>query len=529
MTNVKKTYAKIPGLFTGGAPLIPDKIDSQQSIPGSEYNYQQPPPPPQQQQESGKFSLSTFFPTGIIDKLQQTVYGENSTDFVDNSVPNYPPPPQQVQGYFESPSNIQGFFGGVPPTPPRQTTPFEVQSVPAFVPQFQPVSGFAPTPFEVQPAPAFVPQFQQHPAVSVFQQQPPVTSTAQKAFFTPVSAPEILTTPFESQPAVSAFVPQFQQQPPLTTTPQQSFFTPVSAPEIPKSTFESQPTPAFQQQTPQQPFTPATEIPSNISAPPTIPVCLPPPSQPQSGDRQNPYSIRGKKTFFNKNPHIETSAQPFSELLSTTAVTNPVNFFNPSQQVEESNFFNPIESEPVKLIEELKLSTPPPEQVEQLSEFPGLSTTTSFNTNLISPIASEISSSSFFSEKPPETITNFFKPIVESEPVKQNSEFPEVSTEVPTSFFNSSESVLIADPFNNYFKPIECELIKSEIQVEQFSDYPGLSSRNSLDSNFISEIGENIGNTEVVGDINLEEVPIDTLALLQQTSSILQHDLNKGK
>lgn len=471
LTNVKKTYAKIPGLFTGGAPLIPDKIESA-PIPQQEYNYdsyQQPPPPPQ---ESGKFSLSTFFPTGIIDKLQQTVYGENnSTDTQDNSVPNYPPPPQQVQGYFENPSNIQGFFGvSQPPTPPRQTTPFEVQSVPAFVPQV------TSTPFELQSVPAFV---------------PPVIGFA--------------PTPFEVQS-----VPAFQQQP--TVTNQQAFFTPI----------------------------PAVESQSNISAPPSIPVGVPPPSLSITGDRQNPYSIRGKKTFFNKNPHIETSAQPFSELLSRPTVINPVNFFNPCPEIEEktnlippevqSNFFKPIESDP-ELTEEIKLSTTPPPEVEQFREFPGLSSTTSFNASLVSPITSEVPSNFFSpSERPVEPFNNFF----ESESVKQFSEFPAISTEnsqdYHSSFFSSSESILPAvDPFNNYFKPIvESELIKSENQVEQFSDFPGLSSRNSFDSNLISEIGDNSTvNTEVIDDS--EEASIDTLNLLQQTSNILQHDLNKGE
>lgn len=521
LTNVKKTYAKIPGLFTGGAPLIPDKIESQPPIPTSEYNYdsyqqqqQQPPPPPQ---ESGKFSLSTFFPTGIIDKLQQTVYGEStsqSTDTLDNSVANYPPPPQQAPGYFEGSSNIQGFFGGIqtvpPPTPPRQTTPFEVQS--AFVPQFQQQPAPTPprqtTPFEVQSVPAFVPPFQQQPtpfeapSVPPFQQfQQPITGFA--------------PTPFETQAA--------------SYGNQQSFFTPTQTTEVP---------------------TPATLTPfdsqSTIPGPPSIPVGLPPSSLPISGDRQNPYSIRGKKTLFNKNPHIETSAQPFSELLSTPVQNNPVNFFNPCPETEEKpnpipevqSFFNPVKSEP-----EFTTSTPQTfiPEVEQFSEFPGLSSTTSFNTNLVSPINSEVPLN-FFSptERQPEPFNNFFKPI-ESEPVEQLSEFPGISSVNSfnsnlispvnqSSVFAPSESVLPADPFENYFKPIvESESVQSETEaeVEQFSEFPGLSSRNSFDSNLISEIGDNTIATEIVGDINSEEA--DTLNLLQQTSSILQHDLNKGE
>lgn len=547
LTNVKKTYAKIPGLFTGGAPLIPNKIESQQPIPTSEYNYdsyqqqQQPPPPPQ---ESGKFSLSTFFPTGIIDKLQQTVYGEStsqSTDTLDNSVANYPPPPQQAQGYFDGSSNIQGFFGGSqtvpPPTPPRQTTPFEVSSVSAFVPQFQ--TQPAPT----QPVPAFVPQFQQQTPAPFTEVQFVPAFVPQ---FQPTPTPPRQATPLEVQ-SVPAFAPQFQPQPapfeapvvqpfqqPITgfaPTPfatqgssygnQQSFFTPPQTSEIP---------------------TPVTSTPfdnqSTISGPPSIPVGLPPSSLPTTGDRQNPYSIRGKKTLFNKNPHIETSAQPFSELLSSPVVNNPVNYFNPCPETEEKpktipevqSFFHPIKSEP-----ELTTSTPQTE-VEQFSEFPGLSSATSLNLSQISPV-----SNSFFSptERQPEPFNNFFKPIVPSESVEQLSEFPGISS---VNSFNSnlispvnqsrvidpSEIVLPEDSFDNFFQPIvESESVQSETEVEQFSEFPGLSSRNSFDSNLISEIGDSTINTEIVGDINLEEA--ETLSLLQQTSSILQHDLNKGE
>lgn len=495
LTNVKKTYAKIPGLFTGG--VIPDKIESvpippqqqQQQIPDlnrpSEYNYDSYKQTPSQPQESGKFSLSTFFPTGIIDKLQQTVYGEsNPTDTLDTSVANYPPPPQQVQGYFEGSSNIQGFFGGnqivPPPTPPRQTTPFEVQSIPPFVQKFQ--------------------------------QEPPKQ-----------------TTPFENQ---SAFV----QQPPIT--PFGIHQTNYTAPEIP----------------------------NNISAPPSIPVRAPPPTLPLTGDRQNPYSIRGKKTLFNKNPHIETSAQPFSELLSTPVVNNPVNFFNPCPEIDQkpevqnfnisSNFFTPIES--VFNSEEESVLKKEPDfneesnftEVEQFSEFPGLSSTTSFNTNFVSPINSEVQSNFF---NPSESVkedsfSNFFRPIVQSESIKdveQLSEFPGISSdnsfnsnlispnnskEVQGNFCSPSESDFQPTTFNNFFKPIvESEIVDAETfipEVEQFSAFPGLSSRNSFASNLISEIGDTV-TSEVISDNISEEA--DTLNLLQQTSSILQHDLNKGK